>query len=80
MCLYFYLFYVFNVYLFVFTAVLWELLLNFCICVILLASLYYEIASVNSKLYNIYHNINSFLLSILSYYTYNGTEYSDVNI
>ena len=39
--------------------------------------LLYSFFCKNSKLCNTYENVNVFSLSILSYYTYSGTEYSE---
>ena len=65
--------YLMHIY-FVFMAFLWGLGLNLII-VHLIWLLYYIFVFVNSKLYNIYQNINVFLLCIRSYHTYNDVEY-----
>ena len=43
----------------------------------LILVLYYTFVFVSLKFFTTYHNIDVFLLCVLTYYTYNGTEYSD---
>ena len=72
--MYLWMHYVMYIY-FVFTAVLWGLRLN--LTHVQLFWLFYDVfVFVNAKLFNTYYNINIFLLCILSYYTYSGTEVS----
>ena len=47
-------------------------------CTIILAFVKH-ISFVNSKFFNIYYNINVFLLCIPSYYTLKDTEYTDIH-